>query len=108
MGEVISLTKTPVAIRRRLNELQRVLNDRNVAIESLLNQVHEESMAGAATQDLYDKLLAEYIDNAGVDNVSLGDLEYSSNLGVGIDSAGNITVKKGEDFDFEKGLDEDV
>ena len=108
MGEVISLTKTPVAIRRRLNELQRVLNDRNVAIESLLNQVHEESMAGAATQDLYDKLLAEYIDNAGVDNVSLGDLEYSSNLGVGIDSAGNITVKEQpDDFDFEKGFDED-
>ena len=54
-------------------------------------------MAGAATQELYDKLLAEYIDTAGVDNISLGDLEYSSNLGVGIDSAGNITIRNEED-----------
>ncbi len=107
MGEVISLTKTPVAIRRRLNELQRVLNDRNVAIDSLLNQVHEESIAGAASQQLYDDLLAEYIKQSGVDNISLGDLEYSSNLGVGIDSAGNITVKEQPDYDFDKGFDDE-
>ena len=59
MGEVVKFANTPVAIRRRLNELQRVLNDRNVTIDSLLNQVHEESMAGAASQQLYDDLLAE-------------------------------------------------
>ena len=97
MGEVVKFANTPVAIRRRLNELQRVLNERNIAIDSLLTQVHDESVAGAATHELYDKLLAEYIDTAGVDNISLGDLEYSSNLGVGIDSAGNITIRNGED-----------
>jgi hypothetical protein len=107
MGEVVKFANTPVAIRRRLNELQRVLNDRNVTIDSLLNQVHEESMAGAASQQLYDDLLAEYIKASGVDNISLGDLEYSSNLGVGIDSAGNITVKEQPDYDFDKGFDED-
>lgn len=101
MGEVVKFANTPVAIRRRLNELQRVLNDRNVTIDSLLNQVHEESMAGAASQQLYDDLLAEYIKASGVDNISLGDLEYSSNLGVGIDSAGNITVKEQPDYDFD-------
>ena len=42
-----------------------------------------------------------------MDNISLGDLEYSSNLGVGIDSAGNITVKEQPDYDFDKGFDED-
>ena len=92
MGEVVKFANTPVAIRRRLNELQRVLNERNTSIDSLLNQVHEESLAGAHTQTMYDDLLAEYIKQAGVDNISLGDLEYSSNLGVGIDSSGNITV----------------
>ena len=97
MGEVVKFANTPVAIRRRLNELQRVLNERNIAIDSLLTQVHDESVAGATTQELYDKLLAEYIDTAGVDNISLGDLEYSSNLGVGIDSAGNITIRNEED-----------
>lgn len=107
MGEVVKFANTPVAIRRRLNELQRVLNDRNVTIDSLLNQVHEESIAGAASQQLYDDLLAEYIKQSGVDNISLGDLEYSSNLGVGIDSAGNITVKEQPDYDFDKGFDED-
>lgn len=101
MGEVVKFANTPVAIRRRLNELQRVLNDRNVAIDSLLNQVHEESIAGATSQQLYDDLLAEYIKASGVDNISLGDLEYSSNLGVGIDSAGNITVKEQPDYDFD-------
>ena len=101
MGEVVKFANSPVAIRRRLNELQRVLNDRNVAIDSLLNQVHEESIAGAASQQLYDDLLAEYIKQSGVDNISLGDLEYSSNLGVGIDSAGNITVKEQPDYDFD-------
>ena len=97
MGEVVKFANTPVAIRRRLNELQRVLNERNISIDSLLCQVLDESVAGAATQELYDKLLAEYIDTAGVDNISLGDLEYSSNLGVGIDSAGNITIRNEED-----------
>jgi len=96
MGEVISLVKTPVAIRRRLNELQRVLSGRNEAIDELLNQVHEESLQGAATQNLYDDLLKQYIEMQGVDSISLGDLEYSSNLGIKFDSSGNITVGEEE------------
>jgi len=101
MGEVISLVKTPVAIRRRLNELQRVLNTRNVTIDELLNQVHEQSLQGAATQNLYDELLAEYIELQGVDSISLGDLEYSSNLGISFDSNGNVTVNEIEYEDDE-------
>ena len=97
MGEVVKFANSPVAIRRRLNELQRVLTERNVAIDSLLNQVHEESLHGAAAQTLYDDLLREYIEVNGIDNISLGDLEYSSDLGVRIDTEGNIKVTDGED-----------
>ena len=97
MGEVVKFANSPVAIRRRLNELQRVLNERNVTIDSLLNQVHEESLHGAAAQTLYDDLLREYIEVNGIDNISLGDLEYSSDLGVRIDTEGNIKVTDGED-----------
>ena len=97
MGEVVKFANSPVAIRRRLNELQRVLNERNVTIDSLLNQVHEESLHGAASQTLYDDLLREYIESNGIDNISLGDLEYSSDLGVRIDTEGNIKVTDGED-----------
>ena len=97
MGEVVKFASSPVAIRRRLNELQRVLNTRNETIDSLLNKVHEESLHGAAAQTLYDDLLREYIEVNGIDNISLGDLEYSSDLGVRIDTEGNIKVTDGED-----------
>ena len=99
MGEVVSLVKTPVAIRRRLNELQRVLEERNATIDSLLNQVHEESLHGAAVQTNYNDLLVEYIETAGIDNVSLGDLEYSSNLALKIGKNGKIEV--GDDNEDE-------
>ena len=98
MGEVVKFANSSVAIRRRLNELQRVLNGRNESIDELLNQVHEESLQGAATQNLYDDLLKQYIEMQGVDSISLGDLEYSSNLGIKFDSSGNITVGE-EEFD---------
>jgi hypothetical protein len=97
MGEVVKFANSPVAIRRRLNELQRVLDERNVAIDELLNQVHEQSLHGASAQTLYDDLLLEYIDMNGADNVSLGDLEYSSNLELKISSDGKITVGEEED-----------
>ena len=97
MGEVVKFANSPVAVRRRLNELQRVLNTRNESIDSLLNKVHEESLHGAAAQTLYDDLLREYIEVNGIDNISLGDLEYSSDLGVRIDTEGNIKVTDGED-----------
>ena len=97
MGEVVKFANSPVAVRRRLNELQRVLNQRNETIDSLLNKVHEESLHGAAAQTLYDDLLREYIEVNGIDNISLGDLEYSSDLGVRIDTEGNIKVTDGED-----------
>ena len=97
MGEVVKFATSPVAVRRRLNELQRVLNTRNESIDSLLNKVHEESLHGAAAQTLYDDLLREYIEVNGIDNISLGDLEYSSDLGVRIDTEGNIKVTDGED-----------
>tara|TARA_B100001245_G_C22534016_1_gene268300 strand:- start:85 stop:381 length:297 start_codon:yes stop_codon:yes gene_type:complete len=97
MGEVVKFATSPVAVRRRLNELQRVLNTRNETIDSLLNKVHEESLHGAAAQTLYDDLLREYIEVNGIDNISLGDLEYSSDLGVRIDTEGNIKVTDGED-----------
>ncbi len=97
MGEVVKFANSPVAVRRRLNELQRVLNTRNETIDSLLNKVHEESLHGAAAQTLYDDLLREYIEVNGIDNISLGDLEYSSDLGVRIDTEGNIKVTDGED-----------
>ena len=97
MGEVVKFATSSVAIRRRLNELQRVLNQRNESIDSLLNKVHEESLHGAAAQTLYDDLLREYIEVNGIDNISLGDLEYSSDLGVRIDTEGNIKVTDGED-----------
>jgi len=97
MGEVVKFANSPVAVRRRLNELQRVLNTRNDTIDSLLNKVHEESLHGAATQTLYDDLLREYIEVNGIDNVSLGDLEYSSDLELKISSDGKITVGEEED-----------
>ena len=74
-----------------------MLNTRNETIDSLLNKVHEESLHGAAAQTLYDDLLREYIEVNGIDNISLGDLEYSSDLGVRIDTEGNIKVTDGED-----------
>ena len=97
MGEVVKFASSPVAIRRRLNELQRVLNTRNESIDSLLNKVHEESLHGAAAQTLYDDLLREYIEVNGIDNISLGDLEYSSDLGLKISSDGQITLGEEED-----------
>ena len=97
MGEVVKFASSPVAVRRRLNELQRVLNTRNETIDSLLNKVHEESLHGAAAQTLYDDLLREYIEVNGIDNVSLGDLEYSSDLELKISSDGKITVGEEED-----------
>ena len=97
MGEVVKFANSPVAIRRRLNELQRVLHDRNVAIDSLLNQVHEESLHGAAAQTLYDDLLRDYIELHGIENISLGDLEYSSNLEVHIDKNGEIKVNEDDE-----------
>jgi hypothetical protein len=97
MGEVVKFANSPVAVRRRLNELQRVLNTRNDTIDSLLNKVHEESLHGAAAQTLYDDLLREYIEVNGIDNVSLGDLEYSSDLELKISSDGKITVGEEED-----------
>jgi len=97
MGEVVKFATSPVAVRRRLNELQRVLNTRNDTIDSLLNKVHEESLHGAAAQTLYDDLLREYIEVNGIDNISLGDLEYSSDLGLKISSDGIVTVGEEED-----------
>ena len=97
MGEVVKFASSPVAIRRRLNELQRVLNERNESIDSLLNKVHEESLHGAAAQTLYDDLIRDYIQKYGIDNISLGDLEYSSDLGLKISSDGQITVGEEED-----------
>ena len=97
MGEVVKFANSPVAVRRRLNELQRVLNTRNDTIDSLLNKVHEESLHGAATQTLYDDLLREYIEVNGIANVSLGELEYSSDLELKISSDGKITVGEEED-----------
>jgi len=97
MGEVVKFANSPVAVRRRLNELQRVLNTRNETIDSLLNKVHEESLHGAAAQTLYDDLLREYIEVNGIDNISLGDLEYSSDLGLKISSDGIVTVGEEED-----------
>ena len=92
MGEVVHLISSPVAIRRRLNELQRVLTQRNETIDSLLNKVHEESLHGAAAQTLYDDLLKEYIGQAGINQVTLGDLEFSSDLEVKVDKNGEITL----------------
>ena len=97
MGEVVKFANSPVAVRRRLNELQRVLNTRNESIDSLLNKVHEESLHGAAAQTLYDYLIRDYIEKYGIDNISLGDLEYSSDLGLRISSDGKITVGEEED-----------
>ena len=97
MGEVVKFANSPVAVRRRLNELQRVLNTRNETIDSSLNKVHEESLHGAAAQTLYDDLLREYIEVNGIDNISLGDLEYRSDLGLRISSDGKITVGEDED-----------
>ena len=97
MGEVVKFASSPVAIRRRLNELQRVLNERNESIDSLLNKVHEESLHGAAAQTLYDDLIRDYIEKYGIDNISLGDLEYSSDLGLKISSDGIVTVGEEED-----------
>ena len=97
MGEVVKFASSPVAIRRRLNELQRVLNQRNESIDSLLNKVHEESLHGAAAQTLYDDLIRDYIEKYGIDNISLGDLEYSSDLGLKISSDGIVTVGDEED-----------
>ena len=97
MGEVVKFASSPVAIRRRLNELQRVLNERNESIDSLLNKVHEESLHGAAAQTLYDDLIRDYIEKYGIDNISLGDLEYSSDLGLKISSDGIVTVGDEED-----------
>ena len=96
MGNVVKFENSPVAIRRRLNELQRVLNSRNVYIDSLLEDIHEASIQGAATQTLYDDLLKEYIAKHGIDNVTLGDLEYSSNLA--IDSNGEICFGTNDEF----------
>ena len=98
MGEVVKFASSPVAIRRRLNELQRVLNTRNESIDSLLNKVHEESLHGAAAQTLYDDLIRDYIEKFGIDNISLGDLEYSSDLGLKISSDGQITVAPPADY----------
>ena len=97
MGEVVKFASSPVAIRRRMNELQRVLNERNESIDSLLNKVHEESLHGAAAQTLYDDLIRDYIEKYGIDNISLGDLEYSSDLGLKISSDGIVTVGEEED-----------
>ena len=97
MGEVVKFASSPVAIRRRMNELQRVLNERNESIDSLLNKVHEESLHGAAAQTLYDDLIRDYIEKYGIDNISLGDLEYSSDLGLKISSDGIVTVGEDED-----------
>ena len=97
MGEVVKFASSSVAIRRRMNELQRVLNERNESIDSLLNKVHEESLHGAAAQTLYDDLIRDYIEKYGIDNISLGDLEYSSDLGLKISSDGIVTVGEDED-----------
>ena len=102
MGKVVHLISSPVAIRRRLNELQRVLTSRNDKIDSLLNKVHEESLHGAAAQTLYDDLLKGYISSHGIDQVTLGDLEYSSDLEVKVDKNGEITLIDPLDEDDEK------
>ena len=80
MGNVVKFECSPAALRRRLNDLQRVLNDRNERIDSLLDQVHEESMQGCASQSMYDDLLKEYIELFGIDNVRLEDLSYCSDI----------------------------
>lgn len=98
-NNVIKFECSPAAFRRRLNDLQRVLNDRNERIDALLDQVHEESMQGCNSQNLYDDLLKEYIESVGIDNVRIEDLSYSTNLEFRTDSDGNLKIMTEEEIE---------
>ena len=99
MGDVVKFATSSVALRRRLNDLQRVLSDRNDMIDALLDQVHEESMQGCNSQNLYDDLLKEYIEAVGIDNVRIEDLGYSTDLEFRTDSDGNIKIMTESEID---------
>lgn len=68
-------------------------------IDALLDQVHEESMQGCNSQNLYDELLKEYIEAVGIDNVRIEDLGYSTDLEFRTDSDGNIKIMTESEID---------
>ena len=79
-AKVIQFHNNPVAVRRRLNELQRVLDVRAQTVEELLIEIHEETTQGSVVQEQYNELLQEYIRLVGVDKVQIKDLEFASDV----------------------------
>ena len=100
MGEVINFPTNikPQNIELRLRVMINVLEEIGTHLHNSYKQVKEMENQYHHVQDQYDKLLLEYANDVGHENVEVGMLEYSTKVETDVDGDGDIVMKLTQDI----------